>query len=122
MPRLYSPSLPATPLLGRALTIPVPFVARSHNRTTTLNARLIILVLAGVAVFGFILHPSSPAQSVIPSKLKFHDDADPDLITESHSGGWSWFEQDRGKETILVTGGAGQLGEAHLVVVRYDSD
>jgi hypothetical protein len=110
MPRLYSPSLPATPLLGRALNIPVPF-ARSPNRTTTINVRVVVLLLAGIAFFGFVLHPSSPAQAVLPSQFKLKESVDEDLITESHSGAWSWFEPNGGKETILVTGGAGQLGK-----------
>lgn len=118
MPRLYSPSLPSTPMFGRALAIPVPMpLSRSHSRSATIPARMILLFLATIAFFGFVLHPASPAKSVLPASFRGYEAEDHELVTESHSAGgaWSWFDENKNRETILVTGGAGQLGEFSLL-------
>lgn len=103
MPRLYSPSIPGTPILGRAIVVPVPFA----NRPARISPRLIIAFISICALVGLVLHPSSPAKSVLPASFGHVEELD--LITESHSQGWGWYK-DGGKETVLVTGGAGQLG------------
>ena len=104
MPRLYSPSLPGTPILGRTITVPVPF---RPNRTARIQPRLILLVVGICTLVGLAFHPASPAKSVLPATFGHVEDVD--LITESHENGWGWFK-DEGRETVLVTGGAGQLG------------
>jgi hypothetical protein len=116
MPRLYSPSLPGTPILGRTITVPVPF--SRQGRTARLQPRLILVIVSICALLGLVLYPASPAKSVIPEKLleKVYGQEEVDLVTESHagSGAWGWYGQDKGRETILVTGGAGQLGTSHV--------
>jgi hypothetical protein len=103
MPRLYSPKLPGTPILGRPITIPVPFT----NRPARISPRLILLLVSTCALLGLVLHPASPAKSVLPATFGHVEDLD--LVTEAHGSGWGWFK-DEGRETVLVTGGAGQLG------------
>jgi len=56
-----------------------------------------------------VLHPASPAKSVLPATFGHGHLEDLDLVTEAHESGWGWFK-DEGRETVLVTGGAGQLG------------
>ena len=103
MPRLYSPKLPGTPILGRPITIPVPFT----NRPARISPRLLVVFVSICALLGLALHPASPAKSVLPAT--FGDVEDVDLVTEAHGSGWGWFK-DEGRDTVLVTGGAGQLG------------
>jgi hypothetical protein len=110
MPRLYSPSLPGTPILGRTLAIPVPF-SRS-GRSARIQPRFILLVISICTLLGLVLHPASPAKAVLPTTLGLGAKEDLDLVTEKHDGAWGWFDKGNGKETVLVTGGAGQLGES----------
>lgn len=48
----------------------------------------------------------------MPTTLGLGGKEDLDLVTEKHDGAWGWFDKGNGKETVLVTGGAGQLGES----------
>jgi hypothetical protein len=110
MPRLYSPSLPATPILGRVIVVPVPF---RPNRPARISPRLILLVVSICALVGLAIHPASPAKNVLPTTLLGQVE-DMDLVTEAHSNRWGWIK-DEGRETVLVTGGAGQLGMSAIL-------
>jgi hypothetical protein len=108
MPRLYSPNLPGTPILGRTITVPVPFTR--PGRTTRISPRLVILVVSICVFLGLVLHPASPAKH-LPAKLNLGRVEDLDFITEAHGSSWGWLDQSKGgRETVLLTGGAGQLG------------
>jgi hypothetical protein len=96
-------------MLGRTLTIPIP-VPFSRSRSARIQPRLILLIVSICAVLGLVLHPASPAKTVLPANLVLGGKEDLDLITEKHDGAWGWFREGTGKETVLVTGGAGQLG------------
>jgi hypothetical protein len=112
MPRLYSPNLPGTPILGRTITVPVPFTRPS--RTTRISPRLIFLIVSICTVLGLVLHPASPAKH-LPAKLNLGRVEDLRLVTEAHGSSWGWLDQSKGgRETVLVTGGAGQLGMSPL--------
>ena len=111
MPRLYSPNLPGTPILGRTITVPVPFTR--PGRTTRISPRFIVLIVGICTILGLVLHPASPAKG-IPAALSLGRVEDVDLVTEAHGSGWGWYGQSGGRETVLVTGGAGQLGTSPM--------